>query len=76
MSSEAISVIETVIGIDFKYSPIIPVANNKGRNAQTVASVVVNKTNLKSFSTRSTASSGVNLPVFKYCFVAETTTIA
>jgi len=58
------------------YSPIMPLDIKSGKNAQIVASVVVVKTTLKSFSTNKTASSGVNLPVFIYCLVALTTTIA
>ncbi len=67
---------ETVIGIDFMNSPIIPVERRSGRKAQTVVRVVVVSTTLKSFKTKRTASSGVYLPVRRYCLVAETTTIA
>ncbi len=76
IKSDAMSVMETVTGIDFKYSPMMPLAKSKGKNAQTVASVVVVSTHLKSLSTSKTASSGVNLPVLMYCFVADTTTMA
>ncbi len=64
------------MGMDLINSPMIPVAKSKGRKAQTVVRVVVTRTHLKSRKTNITACSGVNFPVFKYCLVAETTTIA
>ena len=76
MKREEIKVTETVIGIDLIYSPMMPEAESKGRKAQTVVSVVVKSTTLKSFNTKSTASSGVNLPELRYCLVALTTTMA
>src|SRR3989339_105897 len=60
---EEIRVTETVMGIDLINEPIIPVDKSKGKNAQVVANVVEVKTTLKSRSTKSTASSGVNFPV-------------
>ena len=76
IKSEAIKVTDTVMGTDLINSPIMPVDKSMGKNAQTVVKVVVVNTTLKSFNTKSTASSGVYLPVRKYCLVAETTTIA
>ena len=62
---EAMSVLETTIGIDLINSPIMPDARRRGTNAQTVVSVVVKIATIKSFQTRIPVSSAVNFPDLK-----------
>ena len=66
--STAILVEETIVavtttGIDFINSPMIPVDNRSGKNAQMVVMVVDHSGTIKSFQTRMPVSAGVNLPV-------------